>query len=67
MPSKPAERSKMDCCTVVCQMGAAALLPLQLAAETPPKSDGVIHNRTQVKELASFAQSGLDPPPRLPS
>lgn len=66
MPAKPADHSKMDCCTVVCQMTAAALLPERSADAAPLKSNGALHIRSAVKELASFAESELDPPPRLP-
>ena len=67
MPAKPAERSKMDCCTVVCQMTAAALLPERVAEQAPIKSGRALHARSPAKKLASFTESGLDPPPRLPS
>ena len=67
MPAKPADHSKMDCCTVVCQMTAAALMPERVADAAPLKSNGALHDRAPAKELASFTASGLDPPPRLPS
>ena len=67
MPKMPAERSKMDCCAVVCQMTAAALLPEHVAGQAPIKSGRAVHDRAPARELASFTESGLDPPPRLPS
>lgn len=68
MPGKPAGHAKMDCCTPACQAAsAAALLPQR---EGPP--DRVINHSNlraglAAKELESFAPTGLDPPPRLPS
>ena len=67
MPAKPADHSKMDCCTVACQMVAPALLPEPIADAALLKSNGAMHDRAAVKKLASFTGSGLDPPPRLPS
>ena len=68
MPAKPADHSKMDCCTPACQIAAAAaLLPERNSADILQKADGALHERNAVKELASFTASGLDPPPRLPS
>lgn len=67
MPAKPADHSKMDCCTAACQMAAPALLPEQTSAKAALKINGAVHDRAAVKELASFTASGLDPPPRLPS
>lgn len=66
LPAKADQQSKMDCCTVVCQM-TAALLPQVLADGAPAKSDRADHKRVRARELASFTTSGLDPPPRLPS
>lgn len=68
MPAKPADHSKMDCCTPACQTSAAAALmsDRDLASDLSA-SGGVQHDRTPTKELASFTASGLDPPPRLPS
>jgi hypothetical protein len=67
MPAKPADHSKMDCCTPACQITASALLPDRNAGGAPLKSDGALHGRNAVKKLASITLSGLDPPPRLPS
>lgn len=67
IPAKPADHSKMDCCTVVCQMAAAALLSEQTAEAAPLNVNGASHERGAAKELASFTASGLDPPPRLRS
>jgi hypothetical protein len=67
IPAKPADHSKMDCCTAACQMTAPALLPERDAAATPLMTNGALHDRAADKELASFTASGLDPPPRLPS
>ena len=68
MPAKPADHSKMDCCTPACQISAAAaLLPERVADAAPLKSNGALHGSAPAKELASFTASGLDPPPRLPS
>ena len=66
-PAKPADHSKMDCCTAACQMMAPALMPQRNTAGAPLKANGALHDRSAVKELASFTASGLDPPPRLPS
>lgn len=66
-PAKPADHSKMDCCTVACQMVAPALLPEPTADAAPLNFNGALHDRAAAKELTSFAASGLDPPPRLPS
>lgn len=66
MPAKPADHSKMDCCTPACQISAAAaLLPDRGSADAPYDGGGRLHDRTPTKELASFTASGLDPPPRL--
>ena len=67
MPAKPADHSKMDCCTAACQMTAPALLPELIADAAPLKTNGALRDRAAVKDLASFTASGLDPPPRLPS
>ena len=68
MPAKPADHSKMDCCTPACQISAAAaLLPEPGSASEPLKANGALHDRAAVQELTSFTSSGLDPPPRLPS
>jgi len=67
-PAKPADRSKMDCCTQACQMTAgAALLPQRLADGPRLQSNGALHDLAPEKALASFTATGLDPPPRLPS
>jgi hypothetical protein len=67
MPAKPADQSKMDCCSGVCQVTAAALLPERVVDAAQLKSNGALCRRAAAKELASFTASGLDPPPRLPS
>lgn len=68
MPAEPADHSKMDCCTPVCQISAAAaLLPDRAGNATPFKTSGALHDRAAVKELASVTASSLDPPPRLPA
>ena len=67
MPAKPADHSKMDCCTAACPLSAAALLPEETADAAPLRSNGALHDRALAKELASYVTSGLDPPPRLPS
>ena len=65
VPAKPAQHSKMDCCTPACQVSAAAaLLPGRTADAAPMKADGALHDRARAQELASFATGGLDPPPR---
>lgn len=65
MPAKPAEHSKMDCCTPACQISAAvALLPQRTSDGTPLKRNGALHDASAVKRLASLAVTGLDPPPR---
>ncbi len=64
-PMKSSDHSKMDCCGIACQAPPwAAMLPRKDA-------QGIVHTvRTTklvaapVKELASVASSGLDPPPR---
>lgn len=65
MPAKPADHSKMDCCTPACQMSA----PAAMIAEPVAASEPLLHDRDLVasapaKELASVHSSGLDPPPR---
>lgn len=65
MPAKPADHSKMDCCTPACQMSA----PAATIAEPVAASEPLLHDRGLVasapaKELASVHSSGLDPPPR---
>ena len=68
MPAKPADHSKMDCCTPACQVTSPAiLLPDRATDSSAIVADGALHDRTIVPELASFSPSGLDPPPRLPS
>jgi len=68
MPAKPADHSKMDCCTPACQISApAALLPERSSDAAQAAASGSPHDRAAAKELASFTASGLDPPPRLPS
>ena len=67
MSGKSSHHSKMDCCTAVCQMTGAALVPPQLAEQEQLKCDGAVHDRAPAKKLASYIASGLDPPPRLPS
>lgn len=67
MPSKPADRPKSDCCTVACPMNAAALLPERRVDGARLNPSPFIHNAATAQELASVAQSELDPPPRLPS
>lgn len=65
MPAKPADRSKMDCCTPACPISAAAaLLPDRIASATPLDRNAVRRERTALTELPSFSPSGLDPPPR---
>ena len=65
MPAKPANHSKMDCCTPACQItAAAALLPARISADTPLNRTAALHERTVMKEFPSFSPSGLDPPPR---
>ncbi len=65
-PAKPADHSKVDCCTPACQVSAAALSE-RTSAAAPLKVNGSLHDGAAVTELASFTASGLDPPPRLPS
>jgi hypothetical protein len=64
-PAKPADRSKMDCCTPVCQLSPAAAL---LANGDPSAhrmvSRGEMHTPAGVQALKSFAPTALDPPPR---
>ena len=69
MPPKPADHSKMDCCTPACQISAAAaMLPERAATAGPLKMKAPLRMNAPAKELASFTASGLDPPPRrLPS
>ena len=67
MPAKPADHSKMDCCTAACPLSAAVLLPEATADAAPLQANGALHDRAPAKELASFTASALDPPPRLPS
>jgi hypothetical protein len=67
MPAKPADHSKMDCCTPACQASAAALQPERTPAAASLKNNGALLDRAADKELASYTASGLDPPPRLPS
>lgn len=65
MPAKPADRSKMDCCTPACPISAAAaLLPDRPASAAPLDRNAVGRERTTLNELPSFSPSGLDPPPR---
>lgn len=66
MPEKPVDHSKMDCCTPACQApaSAAALLPRQDPSTQPQPLDKSQLAWAPVKELASIASSGLDPPPR---
>lgn len=64
MPAKPVDHSKIDCCAPACQISAGALLPNRIADEAPLESNGALHDRAAVKELASITVTGLDPPPR---
>lgn len=65
MPDKPADHSRMDCCTPACQIApASALLPQSFAGLEPLTPDGALHRRTPAKILASFMWTALDPPPR---
>ena len=66
-PTRPADHSKMDCCTAACPLSAAVLLPEQTSDAASLLSNGVLHDCAPDKNLASFIASGLDPPPRLPS
>ena len=65
MPKKAAEHEKMDCCTPTCQVPAAsALLPVTLAAAKASGHSTMKLAWALAKELTSFRNSGLDPPPR---
>jgi hypothetical protein len=64
MPAKPADRSKMDCCTPVCQLGPAAALPAGDPSVHRMVSRGETHTRAGVQALKSLAPAALDPPPR---
>jgi hypothetical protein len=66
MPSKPVDHSKMACCTPACQAPtSAALLPDRDRASDLSLGGGDLHASAPAKKLASFAPTGLDPPPRL--
>jgi hypothetical protein len=66
MPEHPADHSKMNCCTAACQAPAsAALLPQRSAADERIATHRSAHSLSPVKELASAASTGTDPPPRL--
>ena len=65
MPAKPADHSKMDCCTPACQISAAAaLLPERIATDARPTANRALHAPPALARFASFSPSGLDPPPR---
>ena len=65
MPAKPADHSKMDCCTPACQItAAAALLPERLAGDSLIRATAARHERGALVETTSFTPTGLDPPPR---
>ena len=65
VPAKPANHSKMDCCTPACPISAAAaLLPERTASAAPLDRNAVRRERTAWRESPSFSPSGLDPPPR---
>jgi hypothetical protein len=65
MPAKPADRSKMDCCTPVCQLSpAAALLADGDTSANRIVSRGEMHAPAGVQTLKSFAPTAVDPPPR---
>lgn len=66
MPDMPADHSKMDCCTPVCQAPApaAALLPDSGASSGARTAPTVKLTGAPAKELAGITSSGLDPPPR---
>lgn len=68
MPDMPADHAKMDCCTPACQAPAsAALLPQRDGGSDDLSAERQLHASAPVKKLRSFAPTGLDPPPRLPS
>ena len=65
MPAKPADHSKMDCCTPACQISAAAaLLPERIAIDVRLTANRALHGRPTLAKFATFSPSGLDPPPR---
>jgi hypothetical protein len=64
MPAKPADRSKMDCCTPVCQLSPAAALLAGDPSVQPMVSQGETHTFVGVQALKAFAPTALDPPPR---
>lgn len=66
MPAKPANHSKMDCCTPACQATSSAVLTFEGdAAGTIGIRSSALLSVAAVKELGSAISSGLDPPPRL--
>jgi hypothetical protein len=65
MPDHPADHSKMDCCTAVCQApAAAALLPQRDAAGESLPVDRQALVELSAKALLSLSGTALDPPPR---
>jgi hypothetical protein len=64
MPAKPADRSKMDCCTPVCQLTPAAALLAGDPSAQRIVSRGETHTLVGVQALKAFAPTALDPPPR---
>ena len=64
MPAKPADHSKMDCCTPACQTSASTALLPSRDAGSGAYAAATMNEFLPVKELAGVTSSGLDPPPR---
>jgi len=65
MPNKSADHSTRNCCTPACQaLSSAALIPDGDVTAPAAVLDSTKLTRAPEKELASVANSGLDPPPR---
>jgi hypothetical protein len=66
MPDHPADHSKMDCCTALCQApAAAALLPDRGAAGESLCVDGQALTELSAKALLSLSRTAVDPTPRI--
>jgi hypothetical protein len=64
MPAKPADHSKMECCTPACQASSSAALLPSREAGSGAHATATMNVFLSVKELAGVTSSGLDPPPR---
>lgn len=64
-PDMPADRSKMACCTIACQIPpSAALLPIKQMTIPVEKPGAPNLSWVAARQLTSLAGSALDPPPR---